>query len=287
MEQLWQDFPGTIAAVFEGMLDAIKSENIYREFVKRGWKLNTFCELMHTAPQGVRGCLVSDAKGGSIARENQGPYYYECQFGLTDIAFPIFIGDRFITNVYFRSCLTAPPSQESFARVKEKVKGMKIDLKKLEDAYFDVSVVPEIRLKEYLKLGHMFFSYLGKAEEILKLGAARAAKSPHVEKVERFIQENYFDDISLDETAKTVNLSIYHFSRTFKKETGFTFIEYLTRTRMDKAKELLSTTDSKITDIGTSVGYDNITHFNRMFKDLEKMSPREYRSLLKSIVSSP
>lgn len=103
----------------------------FKKYLKRGWKINHFCEIIRTTPQGVKGCLVSDAKGGSIARQNKSPYYYECQFGLTDIAFPIFIGNRFVTTIYMGRILAKPSTLEGFTFVKEKVKGMKIDLKEL------------------------------------------------------------------------------------------------------------------------------------------------------------
>ncbi|MDE6914825.1 MAG: response regulator, partial [Lachnospiraceae bacterium] len=64
-----------------------------------------------------------------------------------------------------------------------------------------------------------------------------------IEMAEEYIKDNFHKDVSLDEVSKTVNISPYYFSKIFKEGTGKNFIEYLTNIRMERAKELLSTTE--------------------------------------------
>ena len=93
-----------------------------------------------------------------------------------------------------------------------------------------------------------------------------------------YIYEHYSDeDISLNQVAASVNISPNHFSSVFKKETGETFIEFLTRVRMDKAKELLETTDMKAAEIGYQTGYRDPHYFSYIFKKTQNISPRQYR----------
>jgi len=98
-------------------------------------------------------------------------------------------------------------------------------------------------------------------------------------KAKSFIEENYDkDEISLNTVAAWVNLSPNHFSTIFGQETGETFVEYLTRIRMEKAKQLLRTTNMRTTDIAFAVGYRDAHYFSNLFKKTQGCTPREYRS---------
>ena len=68
-----------------------------------------------------------------------------------------------------------------------------------------------------------------------------------------------------------------YFSQIFKEETGKTFVEYLTEVRMDKAKELLRSTDRMLYEIAEQVGYENPAYFTVAFKKQVGLSPRDYR----------
>ncbi|MCL2200698.1 MAG: response regulator [Oscillospiraceae bacterium] len=100
-----------------------------------------------------------------------------------------------------------------------------------------------------------------------------------LEKAQKFIKENYADrDISLNSVSKEVNISPNHFSMIFSQETGETFISYLTKVRIEKAKELLKTTGLRTTDIGYEVGYNDLHYFSHVFKKQTGTTPKEFRS---------
>ena len=87
-----------------------------------------------------------------------------------------------------------------------------------------------------------------------------------VKKAMLYIQENYSRDISLDDVSSQVNISPYYFSKIFKEETGENFIEYLTRVRIDKAKELLVDANVSVKEAGIQSGYSDPNYFSRIFK---------------------
>ncbi len=94
-----------------------------------------------------------------------------------------------------------------------------------------------------------------------------------------YIKAHYHEyDISLNTVAASVNLSPNHFSAIFSQELGETFIEYLTRIRMEKAKELLRTTSKKSTEIAYEVGYKDAHYFGSLFKKTQNCTPKEYRA---------
>lgn len=99
---------------------------------------------------------------------------------------------------------------------------------------------------------------------------------------ESYIREHYNDpDFSLNQVCNHVYLSISYFSSLFKQHTGETFIEYLTRYRLEKAKELLAFTQWKTYDIAARVGYSDPQYFSVIFKRNTGMTPKEYRALQK------
>ena len=116
------------------------------------------------------------------------------------------------------------------------------------------------------------------AEACRNIQSKRSEKSGSViEEAMRYIRENYNRDISLDEVSREVNISPYYFSKLFKDSTEQNFIEYLTNLRMDKAKELLLTTDSSMKEICSMVGYADPNYFSRTFKKNIGVTPTEYK----------
>lgn len=91
--------------------------------------------------------------------------------------------------------------------------------------------------------------------------------------------DTHFDqeDISLNRVAQTVGMSPNHFSSIFSQEVGTTFIEYLIGKRMERAKELLRTTQLRSSEVAYRVGYRDPHYFSSTFKKIQGMTPREYR----------
>ena len=86
------------------------------------------------------------------------------------------------------------------------------------------------------------------------------------------------DEISLNSVAVSVGMSPSYFSSVFSREVGKTFVEYLTETRMEKAKEYLMCSSMKTSEIGYEVGYKDPHYFSYIFKKTQGCSPKEYRS---------
>ncbi len=99
-----------------------------------------------------------------------------------------------------------------------------------------------------------------------------------MEYAEKYIQEHYKEPISRVDIAAACYLSPSHFGRYFKKETGCTFINYLTKVRMQKAVELLSQGVTSAA-IAQAVGYSSTRHFGRVFKQEYGCTPGEFRKL--------
>ncbi|MBW7453101.1 helix-turn-helix domain-containing protein [Paenibacillus sepulcri] len=102
-----------------------------------------------------------------------------------------------------------------------------------------------------------------------------------VSKVTEAIQVDFHTSISLESYADQHGVTSYNLSKAFKQYTGTNFIDYLTITRLEKAKELLSGTDLKINTIAEKVGYQP-TYFIRIFKKVEGITPGRYRETMRT-----
>jgi two-component system, response regulator YesN len=99
-----------------------------------------------------------------------------------------------------------------------------------------------------------------------------------VKKAQEYIEINFTSPyISLNSIADHIYLNPTYFSKLYKKETGETYLEFLTRLRIEKAKKLLKETNIRTGDIGTAVGYPNSQYFTTLFKKVIGKTPVEYR----------
>ena len=99
-----------------------------------------------------------------------------------------------------------------------------------------------------------------------------------IQSVIDFILEHYSEHITLADCAKIACMHYNTFSAVFQKETAIGFKDFLIRTRIDKGRELLETTDYSITKIAELTGFCTATHFTSTFRNLLDVSPKEYRT---------
>jgi AraC-like DNA-binding protein len=104
------------------------------------------------------------------------------------------------------------------------------------------------------------------------------AESADIWKARQFIKQHSDEEISLTKLAKAVNISPTHLSEKFKQVTGVNFVDYVARTRFDKACELLADGDLRISEIAFEVGFQSLSQFNRVFKKFSGKSPSAYRT---------
>jgi AraC-like DNA-binding protein len=108
-------------------------------------------------------------------------------------------------------------------------------------------------------------------------GAPACMPHPKLTLATQFINEQFHRELKISEIAATVHTSPFHFSRLFKKATGRTVYQYLTSVRVDRAKQLLATTDIPTADIGAAVGYESQSHFTTVFGRIAGITPAAYR----------
>ena len=113
--------------------------------------------------------------------------------------------------------------------------------------------------------------------KIAEIKNAEECKDERLIEILNYIQSNYLD-VSLEDLSEKFYLSKPYLSKYIKEKSGMTFGETVKRVRMKKARALLKGTNMTVESIALSVGYQNVEHFNRLFKKAYKMTPVQYRN---------
>lgn len=113
--------------------------------------------------------------------------------------------------------------------------------------------------------------------KIEEIGSADGCKDERMIEIMNHIQANYID-ITLDDLAEKFYLSKPYISKYIKEKSGLTFGELVKKIRMKKAKALLKSSNMTVENIALSVGYQNVEHFNRMFKKAYNTTPMQFRN---------
>lgn len=116
------------------------------------------------------------------------------------------------------------------------------------------------------------------AAEFENASSRNRAEPVEIWKTRKYIEEHAGEELSLRRVAKTVNSHPNYLSERFKQVTGMNFVEYVARTRFERACRLLHDGDLKISDIAFAAGFQSLSQFNRVFKRLSGKSPTQFRA---------
>ena len=206
-----------------------------------------------------------------------------CAYGLCETAVPVKLGTETIGYLQTGQVMRQKPSEGSFRRAIEEAQelGVDIDNAKARQAYFATPVVSQKKLDSLSSLLGIFADHLSMKSNQVALQAANA-EPPVITKAKQFIREHQTEDLSLRQVAAAVHISIFYFCKLFRKVTGTSFTEFVSRTRVERAKNLLLNPNLRVSEIAYEIGFQSLTHFNRVFKKVAGESPTEYRSHLRA-----
>lgn len=124
--------------------------------------------------------------------------------------------------------------------------------------------------------------YEAELTQLINMQTHRTSRRESLQRVIRYVRENLHRDITLGDAAAAAFLSPNYLAHLLKKETGKTFTELVTERRFERARELLGTTDQRISEIAYLTGFRDEAYFSRRFRQWFDQSPREFRDSLRS-----
>lgn len=151
----------------------------------------------------------------------------------------------------------------------------------LEDERFEIRIRQEFledKEVEFDTAAKFLREYL---YEVLKLVSRQEGNEGNrlIPCIKQYIDANYMEDLSLETLGTELGISAKYMSRMFKQKTGENLTDYINNVRIEKARDILRNTNTKIGDIAGLVGLESRTTFLRVFKKLEGISPNEYRNI--------
>lgn len=145
------------------------------------------------------------------------------------------------------------------------------EYKRKESGY--ILLVKSLLLKLLVIAGRAFTKSLNDSEPQPMFGYQKSAIMGAV----NYVNEHYMDELSADEVARKFMLSPSYFRYLFKSITSRTFTEHIHNIRISRAMEMLRTTDKRVLEISCEIGFNNVNHFNKVFRQQTGVTPLQYR----------
>ena len=242
-------------------------------------KENPFCALMAKSNHSCAACLQVQAK---MEREaTMEPKSLKCFAGLCDSSVPVRVGENLVAFLQTGQVLENTPTKKQFNRVAQNVLkfGTEVDMKRLEEAWFQSRVVSKKQHESIVRLLSIFAQHLASLSNQLMV-QEESAESPAIARAREYIERNHDEEMSLEAVAGTVNMSAFYFCKMFKKATGMTFTDYLARVRVEKVKNLLLNPHKRISEAAFEAGFQSLSQFNRVFRKIAGEAPTAFRERL-------
>jgi AraC-like DNA-binding protein/ligand-binding sensor protein len=237
---------------------------------------NAFCAMMARRSVSCAACLrVQERLADAAANESA---TLKCHFGMSESAVPVKIGSQTIGFLATGQILTQEPTDAQLAKVEQTIAalGVQVNTEEALEAYKHTKVMPRVQFASATRLLEIFAEELGEKSNQLAVREANAEPAAVV-RAKAYIRENLQEDITLTQVAKAACTSTFYICKLFKKHTGVNLTEYISRLRVERAKELLQNPQARISEIAYEVGFQSLTHFNRVFRALVGEAPSTYR----------
>lgn len=242
-------------------------------------KESPFCALMAGSNHSCSACLQLQRR---VEQEAQlEAKTLKCFAGLCDSAVPVRVGENLVAFLQTGQIMFHAPKHTTFTKATREVLqlGTEMDVKRLEEAYFQTRVINSKQYESIVRLLSIFAQHLAALSNQLMMQGA-AAEAPAITKVRNLIAERHAEELSLTAVAQSVNMSAFYFCKSFKKATGMTFTDYLARVRVEKVKNLLLNPHKRVSEAAYEAGFQSLSQFNRVFRRVAGESPTVYRDRL-------
>ena len=242
-------------------------------------KENSFCAMMSQKSRSCASCLqlqqeLTEAEGEDVRTA-------DCLMGLTDSAAPVEVSGELVGYLKTGQVFRSRPSEEKFRKIIKQLRDWGFDgnEEEIREKWFGSKLKSSEEYKGALTLLSILAKQLGEVANQVMV-QQHNQESPIVARARNYIRNHYTEPLTLSGVAQAVHCSSFYFCKLFKKETGLNFTDYVSRVRVEKAKELLVNPNYQVGEIAYEVGFQSLTHFNRVFRRVVGQAPTEFRHRL-------
>jgi len=238
--------------------------------------INPFCAIVAEANKICPSCPQAHPRPSHLGISKT--QSIRCFSGFTIGVVPIKLHNQ-VVGFLKTGVFLGKPSAERFRQIVAQLMrtGVKVDFSGLEDTFFNSRPVSPDFYRSVIRLLETLAHHLQHIADELEI-QRYVQDPPIIRRSKDYIERHLSDRIKLGTIARALNMSRFHFCRTFKQATGQTFVDYLSHVRVDRARILLRDRGLRISEIAYEVGFQTLTHFNRTFRRLAGCSPTEYRA---------
>lgn len=258
----------------------------------------SFCKYIKSNRNGKIKCQCSALNVALMAKDNCQPIFTQCHAGLTLVAVPIRVAGQYLGSIGFGEIKENANKQ----LVLERISSLNLDDKRLMSLYQNIPILTRRHVLNIAKTLYVISNYyIEMGFAFAKDGENNSNSNDHpffnrhlrrtdckknlhdnqhttIKNGEQFIINNYNKPIGLNDVASFLHINPSYFSYLFKQVTGYTFKNYLTQIRIEKAKDLLLNSSLNINQISQKVGYEDSNYFSRVFKKNTGYPPSSYIS---------
>lgn len=242
---------------------------------------SAFCALMAAKSKGCAACLSLQERLEAACGEKSGTL--ACFAGLHESAVAVRVGNQVIAYLQTGQVLFHEPTAAEARKAAREAGSLdaSLDRTALEASYRQSRIVGRSQYDSILRMLEIFAEQLGLLTNQLMVRQA-LAEPPAMIRARAFIAEHLTEDLGLEQVSRAVGMSTFYFCKNFKKSTGLTFTEYLSRVRVEAVKQLLLNPYKRVSEAAYEAGFQSLSQFNRMFHRIAGESPSTYRDRLHS-----
>jgi AraC-like DNA-binding protein/ligand-binding sensor protein len=259
-----------------GLPLALRAGEIWQPPLRGAEGESQFCAKLCA---GGRFCTDCRQTQEALSKRGQaGPVTVSCWCGLAATAVPVRVSGDLIGFLQTGQVFLATPGAAELQATLRRMRAGKqpTDGRALRRAYLTTRVVPTTRYRACVGLLVVFAEHLGLVGEQFA-AQAEVPESSFIRRAKAFMREHHDEPLRLPGVARVVNTSTFYFCKHFHKATGQHFSQFLCAVRLEKARNLLLNPDVRVSEIAYTVGFQSLTHFNRVFKQTTGLNPTQYR----------
>ena len=247
----------------------------------------SFCDVAKSTDKGLKFCYKCKKLSMRKTDKIKDMYIGQCYLGITEIIKPIYYNNNLLCLIYISNLLFKDNLDDIKNQIIKRCKYTNVDEHLLMCKLDDCQIIDKNDLSDYIDtvdiIEHIIL-HSDIAYNTLTFKAFSTFPVEHIRKhlliedIEQYIIANYKVEITLKYLSKLYFIDEQYLCKLFKRETGIGFVDYINNTRIANAKRLLVISSSKINSIAFEVGYNNLSHFNKTFRKLTGLTPKEYRN---------
>lgn len=232
---------------------------------------NDYCNLIHKSKKCLDICLQSDIDALRLVEKTGKPHLYTCPFGLFEAVVPVLEKNEVIAYLFIGPAIEKGNGRDSVPIKAATTYSEEFQIETLRKLVSKLSHYTRKELEAYCHVLSVFGQHL---ERTNSLPVNRQSIG---QLTKNYIRNNLHKKITLAELSMNLHCSTVTLTENFRKEFGYTIMQYVTKKRMDLAESMLEESYASITEIAESCGFSDVEYFSKCFKTYHGISPSIWR----------